>query len=95
MAIYLVTWDLNDEVNYRRSRDVLIERLDRLENTLDSGLRSVRFVSTTSSAEQLRDYLIGALDKTDRIFVTRLRADECAWYMNTDVRDWINTRITL
>jgi hypothetical protein len=54
MAVYLVTWDLNKEKpNYAEARKQFIAHLERYEKTKDAGLDSVRFVSTSWTAEQV------------------------------------------
>lgn len=52
--VYLVTWDLNKEKsNYASARTAFLAHLNRYGNIKDSGLDSVRFVSTNWSANQV------------------------------------------
>ncbi|HEV2817631.1 MAG TPA: hypothetical protein VGW40_10490 [Allosphingosinicella sp.] len=95
MAIYLVTWDLNQEKpNYSKARAAFLERLDKFENRADSGLDSVRFVSTTWDASKIRDYLRKAQDDNDTLFVTRIHkgsAERNGW-VNKTTWEWIRAR---
>jgi len=94
MAVYLVTWDLNKEKpNYAEARRQFIAHLERYENTKDSGLDSVRFVSTTLTADQVSTDLRTKLDKNDRIFVTKLVSGNHQGWLSQSVWDWINARL--
>jgi hypothetical protein len=77
MAVYVVTWDLNREKpNYAQARAAFIKQLETYENKKDSGLDSVRFISTTSSADNIVNFLDKKLDDNDRLLVSRIRAGE-------------------
>jgi len=71
MAVYVVTWDLNKEkLNYTQARAAFIKHLEAYESIKDPGLDSVRFVSTTSTASTISEYLRQKLDTNDRLFVS-------------------------
>lgn len=94
MAVYVVTWNLNKErANYDTARREFITHLEKMENTKDSGLESVRFVSTTSSAQGVSDYLRQKMDDNDRLFVSRVFRGENAGWLDKTVWAWINARI--
>ena len=94
MAVYLVTWDLNQEKpNYAEARRQFIAHLDRYENKKDPGLDSVRFVTTTSSADQVSTDLRTKLDDNDRIIVTKLVSGNHQGWLDKTVWDWINARL--
>lgn len=94
MSVYLVTWDLNKEkANYAEARAKFLARVSQYENTRDAGLDSVRFVSTTQTAEQLSDSLRTALDNNDRIMVTKLVTGSHQGWLAKDVWVWINSRL--
>jgi hypothetical protein len=94
MAVYLVTWELNKEKpNYAEARKQFIAHLERYENTKDSGLDSVRFVSTNLSAEQLSEDLRKNLDDNDRIIVTKLVSGNYQGWLSKDVWDWMRPRL--
>jgi hypothetical protein len=94
MSVYLVTWDLNKEKpNYTDARAKFLARINQYENASDARLDSVRFVSTTQSAEQLSDSLRTALDNDDRIIVTKLVTGSHEGWLATDVWSWINARL--
>lgn len=94
MSVYLVTWDLNKEKpNYADARVKFLARVNQYENTRDAALDSVRFVSTTQTADQLSDSLRTALDNNDRIIVTKLVSGNHQGWLAKDVWDWINARL--
>ncbi|CAD0319751.1 hypothetical protein [Xanthomonas hortorum] len=93
MAVYVVTWNLNKErSNYDAARRQFIEHLERHPNVQNRGLESVRWVESTGSAVALRDDLRQKLDDNDRIFVSKLNADQNDGWLNENVWDWINRR---
>ncbi|SOO21212.1 conserved hypothetical protein [Xanthomonas citri pv. fuscans] len=55
MAVYVVTWDLNNERSYPQARQNFIAHLERYPNISDPDLDSVRWVHTDLSASQLSD----------------------------------------
>jgi hypothetical protein len=94
MAVYVVTWDLNREKpNYSDARKKFIEHLEKYENTKDAGLDSVRFISTTSSADQVSTYLRQRQDNNDKLIVTKLNSGQHQGWLNKSVWDWINARL--
>lgn len=97
MAVYLVTWDLNNErPNYSQARARFLEGFKELDWTYDSKLDSVRFVSTTKTAQELHDHLRGYMDVTDRIIIVRINNDATSGHqgsLSTSVWDWINARL--
>lgn len=93
MAVYVVTWDLNKEKpNYNAARAAFIKHLEAYENTKDAGLDSVRFISTTDTASDIKDYLRQKMDDNDRLFVSRLRKGERDGWLAKIVWEWISAR---
>lgn len=93
MAVYVVTWNLNREKpNYSQARSAFIQHLERMDNIADSGLESVRWVSTASSVSAVSDYLRGKLDDNDRLFVSKVNAGERDGWLAQVVWDWIKAR---
>lgn len=93
MAVYLVTWDLNNEKpNYAEARKQFIDRLERYENTKDSRLDSIRFISTNLTADRLSEDLRKKLDENDRIIVTKLVSGNHQGWLDEKVWEWINAR---
>lgn len=93
MAVYLATWDLNSEKpNYAEARKQFIAHLERYENTKDSGLDSVRFISTNLTADRLSEDLRKKLDDNDRIIVTKLVSGNHQGWLDEKVWEWINAR---
>ena len=93
MAVYVVTWNLNKEKsNYSQARSAFIQHLEQLDNIGDSGLESVRWVSTTSTAAALSDYLRQKLDQNDRLFVSKVNAGERSGWLVQAVWKWIEAR---
>ncbi|ASY85593.1 hypothetical protein ABQW55_017015 [Xanthomonas citri pv. malvacearum] len=94
MAVYVVTWNLNKErSNYDAARRQFIQHLDRYPNTQDRGLESVRWVQSTGTAQQLSEDLRQKLDNNDRLFVSKLNANQSAGWLDKSVWDWIQTRL--
>ena len=90
--IYLVTWDLNKEKpNYASARANFLARLDQYPNIKDSGLDSVRFLSTTWTAEQVYDDLKVKLDGNDKIIVVSLSGASYYGYLNKGVWEFIDS----
>lgn len=94
MAVYVVTWDLNREKpNYAQARASFIQHLERMENTRDTGLDSVRWVSTTSTADDVSAYLRQKMDDNDRLFVSKVNSGQHQGWLGKSVWDWINARL--
>jgi hypothetical protein len=100
MAVYIVTWNLNKEgAAYSRARANLIAAIDALENTYSPSLESVRFISTTKTANELYTHLCekGKLDGNDMIVAVRMHGKGNNSYndgnLGQGLWDWINARI--
>lgn len=92
MAVFLVTWDLNQEKpNYSKARAAFLEKLDKFTNRADPGLDSVRFISTTWDATQISDYLRKAQDDNDTLFVTKIHkgGGERNGWLKKSTWEWI------
>ena len=91
MAVYVVTWDLNKEKpNYQAARKAFLDHLGAYEQTKDSGLDSVRFISTDETASEVKDFLREKMDDNDRLLVSRMRKGERSGWLT--VWDWIKAR---
>lgn len=94
MAVYVVTWNLNKEgAAYQQARAAFLKQLGAYDNTHDSQLETVRWISTTDSAQQVSDYLLQKLDKNDRLFVSRLASGTHQGWLEQTTWDWINARL--
>lgn len=94
MAVYVVTWNLNKEGSaYTQARDVFLRHLAKYQNTKDTGLETVRFISTAESAKQIDEYLRQKLDTNDRLFVSKLNSGEYQGWLDTSVWEWISARL--
>jgi len=94
MAVYLVTWDLNQEKpNYGQARLAFVSHLEQLDNTKDPGLDSVRFVSTSSSVDQIYNFLGQKLDKSDRLMIVKLEQSSYNGWISKETGRWINDRM--
>ena len=94
MAVYVITWNINKErSNYNAAREAFVAHLEKLENKRDQGLETVRFVSTTSTPNEIDAYLRQKLDNDDRLFVSRLNAGQHQGWLTKEVWDWINARL--
>lgn len=89
--VYLVTWELNREKpNYSAARDAFITHLEKLKNKKDVSLDTVRFIATTYSALELKNYLRQKMDDDDRIVVVRMY--EYSGWLSKDVWEWIDAQ---
>lgn len=94
MSVYVITWNLNKErQNYDTARLAFIQHLERYDNTKDSGLESVRWISTSSTAEQVQNDLQTKLDGNDRLFVCKLTSGNHQGWLSKQVWEWINARL--
>jgi hypothetical protein len=94
MSVFIVTWNLNRErSNYDQARKEFVKHLESYDNIADPGLESVRFVSTSQSADQVSAFLRQKLDNNDRLFVSKLRSGEHQGWLAQNVWDWINKRL--
>lgn len=94
MSVYVITWNLNKErQNYDTARRAFIQHLERYDNTKDSGLESVRWISTSSTAEQVQNDLQTKLDGNDRLFVSKLTSGNHQGWLSKQVWEWINARL--
>jgi hypothetical protein len=90
MAVFVVTWNLNKErSNYSQARDQFIKHLERYSNISDAGLESVRWIASTSSADEISTDLQTKLDSNDRIFVSKLSNSTHEGWLNQKTWDWI------
>lgn len=93
MAVYLVTWDLNNEADYRRSRTTFINHLNGFKDAYwDSRLRTVRFINTPLTSGQIYNHLVKALDKSDRIFVTEVEKYNHTGWLDQNLVNWLKAR---
>lgn len=96
MSVYLVTWDLNKEGEaYRSASSALHSALDNLKDTKkESGLDSVRFVSTVWNSKQILNYLHPEfIDDNDTLFIVKIHSGEYSSYITSTVGDWIKERL--
>lgn len=93
MAVYVVTWNLNREANYDAKRTAFLKQLERHDNLSDSGLETVRWVSTSLSADALTDDLKQRLDNNDRLFVSRLVKGSYQGFLSKTSWSWIDQRL--
>ncbi len=94
MSVYVVTWNLNQErSNYGNARQAFIQQIERYDNVKDSGLETVRWISTSSTASQVDTDLRRNLDQNDRLFVSKLNPNENHGWLSQKTWDWINARL--
>lgn len=94
MSVFVVTWNLNKErAGYDQARRDFIAHLERYDNVKDSGLETVRWISTTSTANDVSNFLQQKLDKNDRLFVSKLNRGEHQGWLSQSTWDWINARL--
>jgi hypothetical protein len=94
MAVYVITWNLNKERSgYDAARRAFLQHLERYDNKKDSGLESVRWISTTRSVNEIEADLRTKLDANDRIFVSQVSHGNHQGWLDKHVWDWINARL--
>lgn len=94
MAVYVVTWNLNlERSNYAQARQAFVQHLERYQNVKDLGLETVRWISTTETADQIDADLRQKLDSNDRLFVSRLNTGQYQGWLSKEIWDWINARM--
>lgn len=93
MAVFIVTWNLNKERgNYDAARRTFLQHLERFDHTKDSGLESVRWISTAWTPEQIYNDLAAKLDKNDRFFISQVTSGNHQGWLAKEVWNWINAR---
>lgn len=94
MAVFVVTWNLNKErSNYAQARKAFLDHLSRYDNTGDSDLESVRWLSTVHNATQIDADLRSVLDGNDSLFVTQLVLGTHQGWLDQSVWKWIEARL--
>lgn len=94
MTVYIVTWNLNREKpNYAEARKAFLEQLNHYQNIQDSGLESVRWISTSDTADQIDQFLRRKMDGNDRLFVSAVKRNEHQGWLDQKTWDWINSRL--
>lgn len=94
MAVFVITWNLNKErSNYDQARKEFLAQLEQYENKKDASLETVRWISTTSSADQIDSFLRAKMDANDRLFVAKIHTGEHQGWLSKDVWEWINSRL--
>lgn len=95
MAVYLVTWELNDKgVNYNQARNRFLTGFNGLDVSFDPKLDSVRFVSTNLTADGLNKHLAQYANMQDRIMVVKMNRpiQDHQGQLGPAVWEWINAR---
>jgi coenzyme F420-reducing hydrogenase alpha subunit len=94
MSVYLVTWDLNREgAGYALAKARLDRTLETFNRIRDNGLDSTIFIESNASATECYKHIAQALDKNDRLVVTKLNPQEMTAHLHDDVWTWLNNRI--
>ena len=94
MAVYVITWNLNQErSNYAQARQAFIQQVESYQHVKDTGLETVRWISTSETANQIDAYLRQKLDDNDRLFVSKLVDGTHQGWLNQATWDWINARL--
>ena len=97
MAIYLITWNLNNEtIPYDVKRRSIISALRSYDLAYDgSELDTVAFVNVphTISAVDVYNSIITILNKDDRLVVTRIHPGDHFLYVSDKMREWLLARM--
>lgn len=86
MPVFVVTYDLNKA---GKNYSGLLEAIRRYDHC--HALKSAFFVSSTSTAERIRDNLIQHIDRDDALYVMKLQG---SWGANRKMpcTDWLLAR---
>lgn len=94
MTVYIVTWNLNKErSSYDSARRAFLQHLERYDYTKDSGLESVRWISTTGTPDQVLEDLRTKLDANDRVFLSQVTRGNHQGWLSEQTWAWINSRL--
>ncbi|MGO4128797.1 hypothetical protein AB4Z01_30685 [Inquilinus sp. YAF38] len=94
MSVFMVTWNLNKEgENYNKSRGEFIKQLENYDHMKDKDLNSVYFISTTSAADEIGNFLREKLDGNDCLVVARMSRGGYQGWLSKAVWDWIGARL--
>lgn len=86
--VFLITYDLNKEKDYPN----LFKAIESLGETFrDTGLKSVWFVSTNLSSDQINLILYPKIDSNDRLFITEV--SQYSGWMHQTTWNWISSRL--
>lgn len=86
MAVYSITYDLIKTKNY----DKLFGGIELISGgNWARPTASQWLISSTKTSAQVRDYLLGCIDKDDVLFVVEIKSDTWAsWNLPKDVESW-------
>jgi hypothetical protein len=88
MKVYQIDYDLRKQRNY----DDLYKRIEAYGSWCHA-LESTWLVATNQTAVQVRDNLLGVMDKDDGLLVTRLKG-EAAWQgLNAEISAWLKSQL--
>lgn len=88
MKVYQIDYDLRKQRNY----DDLYKRI-KAYGPWCHALESTWLVATNQSAAQIRDNLLGVMDRDDGLLVTRLKG-EAAWHgLSAEISDWLRSQL--
>lgn len=94
MSVYVVTWNINrNKSNYNAIREAFLKLVSTYQSKADSGLETIRFISTTESADTISAKLRKALDDNDRLLVSRMNSGQHQGWLDQETWDWINARL--
>ncbi len=85
MLVYQITYDLRKQRDYQ----ALYYRIKSYQ-TWCHPLESTWLVATHQTTVQVRDHLLGAIDRDDGLLVTKL-SNDAAWFgLPQDATDWLH-----
>jgi len=87
----MVTYDLNKA---DKDYSALYRAMGQLgECHKDPDLDSVWFISTVFSPSQVFNNLASAMDKNDRLFISRIRPGEYTGWLSTNAVSWLAKKV--
>lgn len=89
MSVYSVSYDLNNPgQKYEKIHEVL-KSFNGYYHIMDS----TWLISTSFSAAQVCDKLTPYLDSNDKMFISKVNANEYQGWLENDVWDWIRKHL--
>lgn len=88
MAVQQISYDL---IRPEKDYDKVIEAIKNLGTSWAHPLRSVWWVETNMTSDQVSDAVKKAFDGNDIFFVNRLRAGEYQGWLSREMWEWLNT----
>jgi len=88
--VIMVSYDINKAKDYLKIHKAMG---DLGKSIREMGLDTVWFVHTNYSIEQIQTHLTQAVDKDDRVFISKINPNEYSGWLSKETWDWIKARL--